>query len=476
VSQAPWSSTTLPDEQPLVALPSMRGDDTTRALCSAVLAHEGFGDAVHRDLCVPTVRALPPCPGVQLTTVARYAAWAQRERHQREVGLALLLAVLVLDLSVMVLAGIPALFPLALMIVAGMWVWRAGCEFTVMQAAVAALQTGRPLDRGGGLLSPEREAVLAEANEATVSVYSQERHDPFPGLGEVHQDFGMPAVLASKPKDPEAPITPITPAIVHRYLVKAIPQLGFREIETRNVVHVAGSWLHGFQALLPHPAHPPVTRASAELIDQVADQPREALRTYSHARIVGHGGNLVNTLDVRIRLEGGVLSWDIVVHQLGPIRPEYRVAAGLPTSPGRLLWLVGRHPRTSLFKALAAAPGSALRRRRQIAAERPAQLVAADVLHDAVQRRLDIYGSGHSVREHACRGTSLNFQEHTDARDQVTRLVTAVYRAVVECLVDNNVDVAELVEQEREAVTKVVQTMNFNGPVGSVVGQAGQVR
>jgi hypothetical protein len=173
------------------------------------------------------------------------------------------------------------------------------------------------------------------------------------------------------------------------------------------------------------------------------------------AQLVGHGGALVTTLNVRIRLEGRFLSCELVPHVLGPLTPRYRTAYGLPRDV-RLIWWAARAPSRTIVTDLVTAPAAVARGVRALVAERlPPRLPRLR------EGELFDYGAIVGRRERAA-GAVTETNQRLDARDQFQRLVTAVCTSVVGFLDERDVDVSDLVRRQQAVIDGSVHTFYGN--------------
>jgi hypothetical protein len=443
------------------SLPVTRPENTTRLMCSGVLINRDLAESLHTQLCKPTVRVLAPWPGIDLVILARYAAWGWRQRLRREAGLLVallgtigLVAAFCLTLDVIVLVAA------ALTLSAG-WLWRVRCDHRLTKTAIAALANGDLWDPGPGILSDEREAYLSAVPTANVSIYSRDRDDPFPGLGDMGRPVVMQPVDISRRADKDTPIVPFKASDVHDHVVRAAPRFGLEELSARHVLYVAGEWVDEIDRLLAGPTDVPVLRVHDDLIRQVIDEPREHLRSYVCIQRVAHGGSLVTSVNVRVRLVGKQLSWETITHVLGPPSQAYVNAARIPSYDITVLRHALRRNREKVVVQMLHAPV----RLASLAWALRAESRLRQPRHMKWPERLDPYGASETEREFAARDSETELFAGLDARDQFQRVFRGVYRAMVAFLRDHNVDVAELVRTETSVV---YQTVN------SVFGDVGQ--
>jgi hypothetical protein len=477
------SSTQQGSEAP-PAVPGRRGaSHTTRLLCSAVLADHRFAELVFKRLCVPSVVAIAPAPGVDLFSLARHAAHAVDERRHTHVSLCGMLAAFVVPivglLVVPDLGGLWWLVILALLVGAKVGAVRG--DLALARRAIATID-GVDIDHtiGTGLIHPNQERRLAEANTADLSVYASTRaRDPFPGLGQPLDAQVLAPIGIHQPGDPDQPIGSVTATGLLDHLQRTLPAYVRTSEVTDNigagkVLYVNGTVVRHLAGLLLDEADVPRRSAPRALVEDTADHPSRLSRTYLRAQIIGHGGQVVTTLNVAAVVEPKDLSVDLAVHVLGPVHQRYHLADGLPRTTGALVWKLATWSRRG--PGLLGAPGAALRSARLRRESRDAPTLTPE------QRKApgtqDFHGAERGLREITSSNSTFDFNQRTDTVRHGQMLMVGVLAELTEYLRSQNVDTSALEEQSRAIINNYVDSSRTvvngsyvtGGPGGIKVG------
>jgi hypothetical protein len=460
-STAPTGPTThvatQPGWEPPPAASAYRGaSHTTRLLCSAVLADHGFAELVFDRLCVPSVVAVAPAPGVDLVAVGRHAAHALDARRHTHFDLCAILAAFLIPIVGLVVApdvgGLWWLVVVALLV--GGKVRAVRGDLALARRATATVD-GVDIDRtlGTGLLRPDQERRLAEANTADLSVYASTRAgDPFPGLGEQVRTRVLPPVRIDQPGDPDQPVGTVTATGLLDHLRRTLPAYVRTsevtdDVDAGPVLYVNGTVVRHLAGLLLDEWQVPRRSAPPALVEDTADHPSRLTRTYLRAQIVGHGGQVVTTFNVAAVVEPKDLSVDLAVHVLPPVHESYHQADRLPRTTGALVWKVATRSRRG--PGLLGAPGAALRsaRLRRESREAP-ELTPEQRQAPGTQ---DFHGARHGLREITSFNSTFDFNQKTDAVRHGQMLMVGVLTELAVYLRSQNVDTSAL-EEERQAI------------------------
>jgi hypothetical protein len=480
----PTHTSTQPGWEPPPAAPVYRGaSHTTRLLCSAVLADHRFAELVFERLCVPKVVAIAPAPGVDLVALARHAAHALDQRRHTHVALCWMLAAFVVPAVGLFVApdlgGLWWLVILALLVGAKARAVRG--DLALARRATATID-GVDIDRtlGTGLIRPDQERRLAEANTADLSVYASTRaRDPFPGLGQQVDTTTrvLPPVQIDQPGDPDQPVGTVTATGLLDHLQRTLPAYVRTsevtdDVGAGKVLYVNGTVVRHLAGLLLDGGAVPRRSAPPALVEDTADHPSRLTRTYLRAQIVGHGGQVVTTLNVAAVVEPRDLSVDLAVHVLRPVHQSYHLADRLPRTTGALVWELATWSRRG--PGLLGAPGAALRSARLRRESREAPALTPE------QRQApgtqDFHGARLGLREITSFNSTFDFNQRTDAVRHAQMLMVGVITELAEYLRSQNVDISALEEQRQAIINNYVdasQTM-VNGSY--VTGGAGGIK
>lgn len=451
---------------------------TTRLLCSSTLIDRGFAELVFKALCVPQVEAVAPAPGVDLVLLARHAAFAVHERRRMYRALCWYLLALAGAITGLVLAPEAAVVwaVVALAGVVGAKVEVVGGEKALAERAIRLMDTNQAeRGLGAGMVEPEQEARLADVNDANLSIYTWKRaDDPFPGLGQRLHAKVLPPIRIDQAEDQDQPLVQVLTSDLLAHLARTMP----RYVEVANVtdahvvqpmLYVMGTAVGRMPGLLPDRLGPPRQQAPGPTLQATADRPTRVSRTYLRAQVVGHGGQVITTLDVSAVVEPCDLLLDLAVHVLRPVHDVYHGADRLPRKPSALTWALVT--RTDL--GLLGAPVRASRTSRLLRdAREPATLTPEQQRAYGTQ---DFYGAGVGVREIASYRGEFDFNQATDATRQSRLLLVTVLREVVAYLKGCNVDTSALEDQQQaivnnyiDATTNVVEGNYVSGGKGGI--------
>jgi hypothetical protein len=475
------TQTTQPGWEPPAAPALRAASHTTRLLCSAVLADHRFAELVFERLCVPHVAAIAPAPGVDLVSLARHAAHALDERRHTHLALCGMLAAFLVSIVGLVLvpdlAGLCWLAIVALLVGAKVRAVRG--DLALARRATATID-GVDIDRtlGTGLIRPDQERRLAEANTADLSVYAARRaHDPFPGLGQPADTQVLPPIGIDQPGDPDQPVGIVTAAGLLDHLQRTLPAYVRTsevtdDVTARQVLYVNGTVVRHLADLVLDEADVPRRTAPPALVADTADHPSRLTRTYLRVQVVGHGGQVVTTLDVAAVVEPKDLSVDLAVHVLRPVHHSYHLADRLPRTTGALVWELSTWSRRG--PGLFGAPGAALRsaRLRRESREAPA-LTPDQILAPGTQ---DFHGAGLGLREITSLNGTFDFNQRTDAVRQGQMLMVGVVTELTDYLRSQNVDTSALEEQRQAIINNYVDSSRTFVTGSYVTGGAGGIK
>jgi hypothetical protein len=439
---------------------------STRELCSAALYHPPFARLLFETLCIRNVRTMAPSPGIDLVALARHAAWAIGRRCRRAMAVTAVFAVVLLTSPLLLVVPLVWVGAVVVVLVAAL-VWSLVDEIRIQEHAIRLVDTFDEDDRlGEGTVGADDEARLAAVNGANLSIYAPALADnPFPGLGQLVESWGIGLVEVAKPKDPDRPVEDFTAAELLDHLAVQVPK--HVEVDAVNnlvdaalVVYVRGDAVQRLPWLLPDPKGAPVTRLPTARIHEIADHPLPYARTYLRAQVVSHEGRVVTTVHAKAARARMGLSLDFTLHVLRPIHPAFRDADYLPRRRRRL----GTHllVHGSVVHDFALAPLEAWRSMVLLgSAGRDAELSRAQ--QKAVGLR-DFHGTYDGLRDVASVGTSLDRNKRGDVVQQSTELVAAVTHELLLFLEARNIDTAELRKQrvtiEQHIGTKVGKVIN----------------
>lgn len=463
------------------AAPRPRGaSHTTRLLCSAVLADHGFAELVFQRLCVPSVAAIPPAPGVDLVSLARHAAYALDQRRHTHLALCGMLAALLVPIVGFAVApevsGLWGVVFLALLV--GAKVRAVQGDLDLARRATATVD-GVDVDRrlGEGLIRRDQERRLAEANTADLCVYASRRAgDPFPGLGQRVETTVLTPVGIDRPGDPDRPLGTVSAAGLLDHLRRTLPDHVRAseitdDVAAATVLYVNGTVVRHLARLLLDEADVPRRYAPPELVADTADHPSRLTRSYVRVQIVGHGGLVVTTLNVGAVVETNDLSVDLAIHALRPVHESYHVADRLPRSTGALLWKLAVRSRRG--PGLLGAPAAAVRSARLRANSWKAPALTPK------QRRLpgtqDFHGAAVGLREITSVNGTYDFNQRTDAVRHGQILMVGLLTELIAYLRGQNVDTSPLEEQRQAIITNNIDASQtvVTGPY--VSGGAGGI-
>jgi hypothetical protein len=453
---------------------------TTRLLCSAVLVDHGFAELVFKKLCVPGVAAIAPSPAVDQVALARHAAHALSERRHTHVALCWILAGFLVPLVGLYAApdggGLWALAFLALLV--GAKVRAVSGDLALARRATATID-GVDIDHdlGAGLVAPGQERRLVEANMSEVAIYASARaHDPFPGLGEQVQARVLPPVQVDRPCDPDAPIEAVTAKGLLDHLQRTLPAYVRTsevtdDVGAGKVLYVNGSVVRHLAGLLLEDGEVPRRAAPPGLLDDTADHPSRLTRTYLRVQIVGHGGQVVTTLDVAAVVEPKDLSVDLAMHVLRPVHQTYHRADRLPRTTRALVWELATGSRRG--PGLLGAPGAALRSARLRRESREAPALTPEERQAPGTR--DFHGARLGLRELTSLNSTFDFNQRTDAIRHGQLLMVGVLNEMAEYLRSRNVDTSAIEEQRQAIINNYIDASRTMVNGSYVTGGAGGI-
>jgi hypothetical protein len=446
-----------------------------------VLVDHGFAELVFERLCVPGVAAIAPAPGVDLVALARHAAHALDERRHTHLALCTFLAgFLVPIVGLYTAPGLGGLWWLVVVaLLVGAKVRAVSGGLGLARRATETIDSG-DIDRdlGSGLVAPEQERRLAETNMADLAVYSSARaRDPFPGLGQRVEARVVPPVRIDRPGDPSAPVGPVTAKGLLDHLQRTLPAYVRAsevtdDVGTSKVLYVNGTVVRHLASLLLDESEVPRRTAPPTMLDDTADHPSRVTRTYLRAQIVGHGGQVVTTLNLAAVMEPKDLSVDLAVHVLRPVHDVYHLADRLPRTTGALVWALTTGARRG--PGLLGAPGAAWRsaRLRRESHEAPALSPEQRQAHGTQ----DFHGARLGLREITSFNSTFDFNQRTDAVRQGQMLMVAVLNEVADYLRRHNVDTSAIEEQRQAIINTYVDASQTVVNGSYVTGGAGGIK
>jgi hypothetical protein len=483
-STAPAGLTTHTPTQPGWEPPATRGraaSHTTRLLGAAVLVDHRFAELVFERLCVPSVVAVAPAPGVDLVALARHAAHALDERRHTHVAMCGILAAFLVPIVGLVVApDLGALWWLVVVaLLVGAKVRAVRGELALARRATATVD-GVDIDRtlGTGLIRPGQERRLAEANTADLSVYASTRaRDPFPGLGQRVDNQVLPPVRIDEPADPDQPVGTVTATGLLDHLQRTLPAYVRTsevtdDVGAGKVLYVNGTVVRHLAGLLLDEAEVPRRSAPPALVEDTADHPSRLSRTYLRAQIVGHGGQVVTTLNVAAVVEPRDLSVDLAVHVLRPVHESYHQADRLPRTTGKLVWELATRSRRG--PGLLGSPRAALRSARLRRESREAPELTPE--QREAPGTQDFHGASLGLREITSYNSTFDFNQRTDAARHGQMLMVGVLTELTEYLRGQNVDTSALEEQRQAIITNYVDASRTEVNGSYVTGGAGGIK
>jgi hypothetical protein len=468
-------------EPPPVALAYRGASHTTRLLCSAVLVDHRFAELVFKRLCVPGVAAIAPAPGVDLVAAARHAAHAMDERRHTHLALCGILASFLVPIigfyAAPAVGGLWALVIVALLV--GAKVRAVSGDLALARRATATID-GVDIDRNLGtrLVAPEQERRLAETNTSDLAVYASARaDDPFPGLGQQVKALVLPPVQIDRPGDPDAPVGTVTATGLLDHLQRTLPAYVRTsevtdDVGASKVLYVNGTVVRHLAGLLLDDSEVPRRVAPPGLLDDTAGHPSRLTRTYLRAQIVGHGGQVVTTLNLAAVVEPRDLSVDLTMHVLRPLHQAYHLADRLPRTTGALVWELATRSRRG--PGLLGAPGAALRSARLRRESREAPVLTPEQLQAPGTQ--DLHGARLGLREITSLNGTFDFNQRTDAVRHGQMLMVGVLNELAEYLRRQNVDTSAIEEQRQAIINNYVDASRTVVNGSYVTGGAGGIK
>jgi hypothetical protein len=243
-------------------------------------------------------------------------------------------------------------------------------------------------------------------------------------------------------------------------------------VGTGMVLYVNGTVVRHLADLLLDEAEVPRRSAPPTLVDDTADHPSRLTRTYLRAQIVGHGGQVVTTLNVAAVVEPKDLSVDLAVHVLRPLHRSYHVADWLPRTTGALVWELITWSRRG--PGLLRAPGAARRSARLRRESREAPALTPEQLKAPGTQ--DVHGAMLGLREITSFNSTFDVNQQTDAVRHGQMLMVGLLTELAEYLRSQNVDTSSLEEQRRAIINNYVDASETVVQGSYVTGGAGGLR
>jgi hypothetical protein len=262
----------------------------------------------------------------------------------------------------------------------------------------------------------------------------------------------LPPVRIDQAGDPDQPVGTVTATGLLDHLRRTLPAYVRTsevtdDVGAGTVLYVNGTVVRHLAGLLLDEWQVPRRSAPPTLLEDTADHPSRLTRTYLRAQIIGHGGQVVTTLNVAAVVEPKDLSVDFAVHVLPPVHKSYHQADRLPRTTGALVWKVATRSRRG--PGLLGAPGAALRsaRLRRESREAP-ELTPEQRQAPGTQ---DFHGARHGLREITSFNSRFDFNQQTDAVRHGQMLMVGLLTELAVYLRSKNVDTSAL-EEERQAI------------------------
>jgi hypothetical protein len=454
-------------------LPYLANDNASWRVCVAMHLDPEFAGRAYDELCVPTLRALAPSPGLDLPLIAHNAVWLRDRRVRHAAGLTVAaVAAGLAFVTVLTNAFTGGLTLLVLSLLGGL-AWSAWCRLQQAWHAADLVERKAIWDPGPGSLSAEQQARIAAINDSNLCIYSVTCPDPFPGLGKpLTSDVGTP-VDVTKPKDRTRPVQTFTAGELHRHLGKKLHGTRQDGLTGRNVAYVSGSWARRFQDIYPGPARIPAVRLPPQRVREIAERHSEGARTYVNAQSILHGGLLVCTLSARFTVQNGVLSWDVSTRLLRPVSLAPLRNYHAPLTPGaRTAWeavrVVTEYPRDLLESPRRLLDHLTERRRIGWLTNPRTPLTKQE--EDRLFRDV---GATTSLRASAVGTERLDFNQINDIQAGFHHLLYTLSAEIVVFLESRNVSVAQFRRTHNTSVTTILGNIHAHNVAIGPGGTAG---
>lgn len=353
-------------------LPTLGADSVTRILCAAMYDDEPAARAIHRELCVDELRPVTPSHGMDLLALGRHARQARRLHEMRLVTQTLCGGLMVVGIVLVLWSPIArsrqlfvAGLGLVVLGIACAWLLDGALVVSRRRRAVRIL-TSRTDPRGSAPQLPRpREQALEEAGAEDANVVIHEagtERAPFIDAGFMVQRPVWPAIDVSRPGRGRQR-QPFTTNELIDYLAERFVRAGLERVSVREVLYVRGDVVQRIRELRAAPERPPTTVVPEALLRLAAREARDGTRNYLRVQVLGEGGRLVVTMNVRAAIRGPHLTFDVVAHVLPPLHDRYQAVRRVhPSAVVEVIRPFIKSPR-DVARDLAKAPSALVRAR-----------------------------------------------------------------------------------------------------------------
>ncbi len=452
VIAAPGAS--LPGTTPAMTTSSMTGAataprggrfarDATRYLCFAALTDSSYSRKIIREIVDEPHRAAASSPGIDLTTVLRYALASRRRHLVRDAILCLLIEIVYLA---------PTLFLL----------WLLAALITVVVDNLAARHGPLARQLRRGTFDPAKAPTFASSrlNNRLADIAAKDRgnvtifpdYSPFFGYGVILDNWSF-ALNTAKAKDGQT-VTPFTVEEVHDHITERVLALHLPGVDVMDRVLVNGADLLDqlppdvAREILPNPLGSPEPSLSDASTRRLIGDTRGRARTYMCVRVAGWSGEVVLSVFLRFDLspKKDVLFVEGSYSLLTPVRPAYQEIDRLSTmpTPWTITVAIGRSILTLPKRVFLCVPGLLMPIIRPLEQWRRS---FEDRRAINTERSFN-YGAKVSARELACDRQYYRYFQKLDKELYAKTVERRIFDALGDFLKDHGIDAAEFAERQ----------------------------
>ncbi len=449
------------------------GRDLTRYLCIAVHLDSTIAQATIAGVLGSARRAFPIAHGVDLAAVTRNALAGQRRHAIRDGLLVVLWLILIVSLARSSVFAFAAIL--------GMWLVVLGEQIASHTYAVRRLApTTFDPDHLAVAMSPRVERRLAEVRNqpvGNVTVYSG--YSPFAGNGVVLKSWSF-SIDVAKGTPTGGAVRPFATDALRQYVVQAVGDLRWTEIETEERLFVSGQNIRTDPVFLAGPKRRPKTLIDDAHLRAALASPEGSTRHYTAFYVSGWQGHMVLALFLRFVQRPRSLFVEASFSLLPPLDERFHAIDARPATDAFAAGVAAVRQFKLTRKSMISLPGHAILcfgRVGQIAARPLTAALRERAERQAVEAGMHYdFGAPDSVRELAGGKKYRLYFQQLDQEMYAKVIENRVLDAIVEFLDLHGVATDSLVERQTTILnTGVMVTGNASLKADNVTGAGSSV-
>ncbi len=446
---SPQPAFRLPDKQLVLdkkdasAEKEFKYSEITRCLCAAAYMDSNFRHQVIKQCIEEKHKAIGPCIGMDLVTVARHCLIAERKLNKRDL---LLCALMVFGLIVAAAADpgpAMAIWILIVPVTFGLCLWQ---DLRIRSIVSKNFRQGT-FDPNSLFGAEERDfSSLADSQNGNAVIYSG--FSPFVGSGVDLNgwSFALNSNKGSEVLEVRHEPKPFEINELYEHVEQDIKQLQLQRVSIEDRIYVNGQDIRNDRRFLETPLSKPRVSVDPQILKSAVEQSSQQVRHYRCIRIVDWSGELVLSIFLRFSKLSHNLFVEANYFVLGPLYERYRAVDSIPAHLSLKKWL------ELLVKSAVASP-FLLILSPFIILGRLLQGVAR--WSERRQERKNIlenpafdYGAGFSIRQWTSSGFYRRYFQKLDKEMYLKTLEKNILDSIVTFLEQRNIDVSEVKQRQ----------------------------